>query len=148
MWLCVLMPHVNDPAVIRRLLTTPARWAIVGLSTNRARVAYGVSLYIQGGLGMTIVPVHPAAELVHGEPGYPDLAAIPGQVDVVDLFVNSSLAGAVVDQAIAIGAHAVWFQLGVIDEVAAARASAAGLDVVMDACPAIEGPRIGLGAHG
>ncbi len=141
------MPQVNDPAVIRRLLSTRARWAVVGLSTNRGRVAHGISLYLQGGLGMTIVPVHPAAETVHGEVGYPDLAAVPGSVDVVDVFVSSALAGAVVDQAIAIGAQAVWLQLGVIDEDAAERARAAGLDVVMDTCPAIEGPRIGLGAH-
>ncbi|WP_407342963.1 CoA-binding protein [Pengzhenrongella phosphoraccumulans] len=141
------MPHVNDPAVIRRLLTTPARWAVVGLSTNRERVAYGIALYLQGALGMTIVPVHPAAEPVHGEMGYAGLEDVPGPVDVVDIFVNSALAGAVVDQAIAIGARAVWLQLGVVDEVAAARAAAAGLDVVMDTCPAIEGPRIGVGAH-
>ena len=142
------MAHVNDPDVVRRLLSTPARWAVVGLSTNRGRVAYGVSLYVQGGLGMTIVPVHPAAESVHGEVGYPDLAAVPGPIDVVDVFVNSTLAGAVVDHAIAIGAHAVWLQLGVVDEDAAERAHAAGLDVVMDSCPAIEGPRFGLGARG
>lgn len=141
------MPHVNDPAVVRRLLSTPARWAVVGLSTNRGRVAYGVSLYLQGGLGMTIVPVHPAAETVHGEVGYGTLAEVPGAVDVVDIFVNSALAGAVVDQAIAVGARAVWLQLGVVDDDAAARARAAGLDVVMDTCPAIEGPQLGLGAH-
>jgi len=138
------MTHANDPAVIRRLLTTPARWAVVGLSSNRARAAYGVAAYLQRGLGMTIVPVHPAGETVHGAPGYADLAEVPDVVDVVDVFVNAGLAGAVVDQAIAIGARAVWLQLGVIDEEAVARAQAAGLDVVMDACPAIEGPALGL----
>lgn len=141
------MPHVNDPAVIRRLLTTPGRWAVVGLSSNRGRVAYGVSLYLRDGLGMTIVPVHPAAETVHGAAGYGALTEVPGVVDVVDVFVNSTLAGAVVDQAIAIGARAVWLQLGVVDDDAAERARAAGLDVVMDTCPAIEGPRFGLGAR-
>ena len=139
------MAHVNDPDVVRRLLSTPARWAVVGLSTNRGRVAYGVSLYVQGGLGMTIVPVHPAAETVHGQPGYARLADVPGGVDVVDVFVNSTLAGAVVDHAIAIGAHAVWLQLGVVDDAAAERAHAAGLDVVMDTCPVMEGPPLGLG---
>ena len=136
--------HRNDPEVVRRLLTTPARWAVVGLSGNRRRTAYGISSYLQG-LGMTIVPVHPRAETVHGETGYPSLSAVPGPIDVVDCFVNSGLVGAVVDEAIAVGAKAVWLQLGVVDEAAAARATAAGLDVVMDTCPAIEAPRLGVG---
>ena len=135
--------HRNDPEVVRRLLATPGRWAVVGLSANHRRVAYGIASYLQG-LGMTIVPVHPKADTVHGEQGYPTLADVPGQVDVVDVFVRSELAGAVVDDAIAVGAKAVWLQLGVIDEEAAARAKAAGLDVVMDTCPAIEAPRMGL----
>ncbi|WP_311836319.1 CoA-binding protein [Cellulomonas fimi] len=136
------MPHHNDPAVIRRLLTTPGRWAVVGLSTNRGRAAYGVAQYLQQGLGMTIVPIHPAAPTVHGSAGHARLADVPDPVDVVDVFVNSTRAGAVVDDAIAAGAGAVWLQLGVVDEAAAARAAAAGLDVVMDACPAIEGRRL------
>ena len=136
--------HRNDPDVVRRLLTTSGRWAVVGLSANPRRVAYGIASYLQG-LGMTIVPVHPKADTVHGEQGFPTLADVPGQVDVVDVFVRSELAGAVVDDAIAAGAKAVWLQLGVIDEEAAARAKAAGLDVVMDTCPAIEAPRMGLG---
>ena len=136
--------HRNDPEVVRRLLSTPGRWAVVGLSSNPKRVAYGIASYLQG-LGMTIVPVHPKADTVHGEQGYARLADIPGRVDVVDVFVRSELAGAVVDDAIAAGAKAVWLQLGVIDEEAAARAKAAGLDVVMDTCPAIEAPRLGLG---
>ena len=135
--------HRNDPDVVRRLLATPGRWAVVGLSANPRRVAYGIASYLQG-LGMTIVPVHPKADTVHGEQGYPTLADVPGTVDVVDVFVRSDLAGAVVDDAIAAGAKAVWLQLGVVDEAAAARARAAGLDVVMDTCPAIEAPRLGL----
>lgn len=138
------MSHHNDSEVIRRLLTTPGRWAVVGLSTNASRAAYGVARYLQRNLSQEIVPVHPRAETVHGATGYAQLAQVPGPVDVVDVFVNSTLAGAVVDEAIAIGAGAVWLQLGVIDEDAAARATAAGLDVVMDTCPAIEGPGLGL----
>jgi hypothetical protein len=134
---------VNDPNSIRELLTTPGRWAVVGLSTNRARAAYGVAEYLQN-VGMEIFPVHPKAETVHGATGYHSLAEVPGRIDVVDVFVNSSHAGAVVDDAIAVGARAVWLQLGVIDEKAAERAAAAGLTVVMDACPAIEGRRLGL----
>ena len=139
--------HRNDPNVMRRLLATPGRWAIVGLSDNPARVAYRIAAYVQN-LGMEIVPVHPKADTVHGARGYAtlaDLAAADNRpIDVVDVFVRSELAGAVVDEAIAVGARAVWLQLGVIDEAAAARAAAAGLDVVMDTCPAIEAPRLGI----
>ena len=137
------MAHRNDPDVITRLLSTPGRWAVVGLSTNSARAAYGVARYVQS-IGHTIVPVHPRAEAVHGAAGVATLEDVEGPVDVVDVFVNSHLAGDVVDRAIAIGAGAVWLQLGVVDEDAAERARAAGLDVVMDACPAIEGPQRGL----
>jgi uncharacterized protein len=135
--------HVNDPVVIRRLLTGQGRWAVVGLSANTERIAYGIASYLQD-RGMTIVPVHPRADTVHGEQGYPSLAVVPGRIDVVDVFVRSDLAGAVVDEAIAAGAGAVWLQLGVIDDAAASRARHAGLDVVMDTCPAIEAPRLGL----
>lgn len=134
--------HTNDPAVIRRLLTTPARWAVVGLSNNPLRVAPAVAHFLQHQLGMKIVPVSLRADDVLGEPGHHKLAEIAGHVDVVDCFVNSQRVGAIVDEAIAIGASAVWLQLGVIDEAAAARAKAAGLDVVMDTCPMIELPRL------
>ena len=87
---------------------------------------------------MEIIPVSLRGDSVLGEPGYKTLGEIPGHVDVVDCFVNSQKVGAVVDQAIAIGASAVWLQLGVIDEEALARAKSAGLDVVMDTCPIIE----------
>lgn len=138
------MAHTNDVDVVRQLLTTPGRWAVVGLSENRARAAHGVAAYLQRMLRMQIVPVHPNAQTVHGERGYPTLADVPGEIDVVDVFVNSELAGDVVDQAIARGAKAVWLQLDVIDEHAAQRAKDAGLAVVMNACPAIEGPRLGI----
>jgi uncharacterized protein len=135
--------ELNDPEVIRRLVTTPGRWAVVGLSSNTARPAYGVARYLQE-IGHEIVPVHPRAESVHGAPGHASLAMVPGRVDVVDVFVNAAAAGAVVDDAIAAGAGAVWLQLGVVDEAAARRAADAGLDVVMDRCPAIEGRALGL----
>ena len=124
-------------ATIDRVLDDTTTWAVVGLSTNTARAAYGVASTLQRA-DKRIVPVHPSAETVHGEQGYANLADIPFPVDVVDVFVRSELAGAVADEAIAIGAKAVWFQLGVIDEEAAARVRAAGLDMVMDRCPAIE----------
>lgn len=124
-------------------MTADGVWAIVGLSTSRARVAHEVAAYLQQ-IGKRIVPVHPRAETVHGEPGYATLAEIPFAIDVVDCFVNSSLVGAVVDDAIAVGAGAVWLQLDVIDAAAAVRATEAGLSVVMDRCPVIEGARLGL----
>ena len=88
--------------------------------------------------GHQIIPVYPRAEVVHGETGYRTLAEIPVKVDVVDCFVNSNLVGKVVDEAIAIGAKAVWLQLGVIDSDAIERAKSAGLITVMNRCPAIE----------
>lgn len=138
------MPHRNDPDVVRRLLVDTRRWAVVGLSGNRHRVAYRIASYLQEALDKQIVPVHPSAVDVHGERGYASLHDVPGRVDVVDVFVRSELAGAVVDDAIAVGAGAVWLQLGVVDEAAAGRAREAGLDVVMDTCPAMEAPRLGL----
>ena len=137
------MSHTNDPAVVRRLLAEKGRWAVVGLSANEGRTAYGVAAYVRD-LGHEIVPVHPRAETVHGQRGYASLAEVPGEIDVVDVFINSRLAGTVVDDAIARGARAVWLQLGVVDEAAARRAADAGLDVVMDTCPAIEAPLLGL----
>ncbi|MCM2417634.1 CoA-binding protein [Streptomyces sp. RKAG293] len=133
----------GDAATVRKILTgTGDTWAVVGLSNNEARAAYGVARVLQR-FGKRIVPVHPKAETVHGEQGYASLADIPFPVDVVDVFVNSELAGAVADEAVAAGAKAVWFQLGVIDEAAFERTRAAGAEMVMDRCPAIEIPRLG-----
>ena len=143
--------HRNDPAIVRSLLTTPATWAVVGLSDNRGRTAYRVSEWLGQRLGMHVLPIHPSAPFeppVLGASGYAALAAVPDgtMVSVVDCFVRSQLVGAVVDEAIAqrdrLGIKAVWLQLGVIDEAAAARAADARLAVVMDTCPKIEWPRI------
>ncbi|MFJ9153111.1 CoA-binding protein [Streptomyces sp. NPDC102270] len=133
----------GDPATIRKILTELGdTWAVVGLSSNQRRAAYGVAAVLQR-YGKRIVPVHPKAETVHGERGYASLADIPFDVDVVDVFVNADLAGTVADEAVSKGAKAVWFQLDVIDEAAYDRTRAAGLDMVMDRCPAIEIPRLG-----
>ena len=131
----------GDEDTVRRLRDDTSVWAVVGLSGNPGRPAYGVARFLQE-QGKRIVPVHPKAETVHGEKGYASLSEVPFPVDVVDVFVNSSLAGPVADEAVAIGAKAVWFQLGVVDEAAYERARAAGLDMVMDRCPAIEWPRL------
>jgi uncharacterized protein len=136
----------RDSDVIRRLLTTPATWAVVGLSANTERTAYRIGRYLRDRLGMNIVPVNLRGENTLGERGYRRLADVPGPVQVVDCFVNSQRVGAVVDDAIAakdrLGIEAVWLQLGVIDDAAAERARAAGLDVVMDTCPAMEAPAL------
>lgn len=134
---------MDEDGAVDELLRTPRTWAVVGLSPNRARAAYGVARYLQG-IGHTIVPVHPGAATVHGATGYARLADLPAPPDVVDVFVNSSRAGAVVDEAVAVGARAVWLQLGVHADDAVARARAAGVLVVQDSCPAIEGRARGL----
>jgi predicted CoA-binding protein len=134
------MTTYGDDAAVREILTgTGDVWAVVGLSNNTARAAYGVARVLQR-YGKRIVPVHPRAETVLGEQGYATLADIPFPVDVVDVFVNSALAGAVADEAVAAGAKAVWFQLDVIDESAYRRTTDAGLTMVMNRCPAIEIP--------
>jgi len=123
----------EDIKTVLRLKT----WAVVGLGNNPERAAFGVSKLLQN-KGHRIVPVYPRAETVHGEVGYKTLSEIPFEIDVVDCFVNSNLVGKVVDEAISIGAKAVWLQLDVIDLEAVDRAKAAGLLTVMDRCPAIE----------
>ena len=127
---------INTSAEIDAVLALKT-WAVVGLGNNTERAAFGVAKLLQD-QGHTIIPVHPRGESVHGQIGYVRLADIPQTIDVVDCFVNSTVVGSVVDEAISIGAKAVWLQLDVIDEAAAARAEAAGLLVVMDRCPAIE----------
>jgi len=128
-------------------MRTKGTWAVVGLTTNEWRSAYEVSLYVRDRMGMTIIPVNLPGDDVHGEKGYRSLTDIPPEkhpIDVVDCFVNSHRVGAVIDEAIAVGAKAVWLQLGVFDDAATDRAKAAGLDVVVNACPAREGWRVGI----
>jgi predicted CoA-binding protein len=143
-----MAPTISDPTVIRKVLTTPATWAVVGLSMDTTRTAYGVARWLHDGLGHRIIPVHPRASEVWDEAAYRTLTQIPDGtvVAVVDCFVNSLRVGAVVDEAIAnkdrLGIETVWLQLGVIDHEAAQRALSAGLDVVMDTCPRIEYPKL------
>jgi predicted CoA-binding protein len=128
-------------------MRTKGTWAVVGLTTNEWRSAYEVSLYVRDRMGMEIIPVNLPGDDVHGEKGYRSLTDIPAEkhpIDVVDCFVNSHRVGAVIDEAIAVGAKAVWLQLGVFDDAATDRAKAAGLDVVVNACPAREGWRVGI----
>jgi len=127
----------QDPAVINHLLDDLETWAVVGLSQDTRRTAYAIAQVLQAH-GKKVVPVHPRAETVLGEQGYATLAEIPFPVDVVDCFVRSEIAANVADEAVAVGARAVWFQQGVVDHEAFARTTAAGLDMVMDTCPVIE----------
>ena len=138
-----IVPHTNDVALIRALLNDPGVWVVVGLSNNEERPAHRVARWLKHEQGRTVIPVHPRAEAVFEEKGYASLADLPDQdIKVVDCFVNSERVGAVVDEVIEqrerLGIDAVWLQVGVIDEEAAARAKAAGLGVVMDTCPKIE----------
>lgn len=137
------MRHDSSEETIRSVLTDTTTWAIVGCSPEPARDSHRVARFLQE-RGFRVIPVNPEADEILGERCYPNLADIPAEagVEVVDIFRRSELAGDHVDEAIAAGAKAVWLQLGVIDGAAAARANAAGLDVVMDRCPAIELPRI------
>lgn len=139
---------MSEEDTIRRILTTARTIAVVGWSPKPDRASHGVAAFLAR-RGYRVIPVNP------GQAGQEALGAIvraslaevvakDGPVDMVDVFRRSEEAGAVVDEAIAIGAKAVWLQLGVIDEIAAARARAAGLEVVMNRCPAIEIPRLGL----
>ena len=130
-----------DRDTIRFMLEECETWAVVGLSGNPDRTAYRIARFLQQH-GKRIVPVHPDAPTVLGEQGYAALADVPFPVDVVDVFRRSESAGAFADQAVAAGARAVWFQLGVVDQDAFRRTTEAGVPMVMDTCPAIEWPRL------
>jgi predicted CoA-binding protein len=124
-------PQVTD--IAERILTSARTIAVVGLSADPRRPSHGVARYLQRA-GYRIIPVNPNIDEVLGERAYPSLRQIPQPVDVVDVFRRSEFVGPIVDDAIAIKANAVWLQDGVVDEDAAARARASGLDVVMDDC--------------
>ena len=131
------MPEWLDADNIRFLLDDCDTWAVVGLSGNPDRTAYRIAQMLQD-RGKRIIPIHPEAPTVLGETGYPTLAEVPFPVDVVDVFRRSEAAGEFADQAVAIGARGVWFQLGVVDHDAFRRTTEAGVPMVMDTCPAIE----------
>jgi len=128
---------------VRTVLTTTKTWAVVGCSPDPHRDSHRIAALLQRH-GYRVIPVNPNCDDVLGERAYPSLDAVPAseRIEVVDIFRRSDAAGAHVDEAIAVGARAVWLQLGVIDEEACARARAAGLIAVMNRCPAIELPRL------
>jgi predicted CoA-binding protein len=137
----------SDPEVARRILTEFRIWAVVGASPDPARASHGVTRSLMR-FGYEVIPIYPRPAAIHGLATVPDLATAAAQrpadspIEVVDIFRASHRAGAHVDEAIEIGAKAVWLQLGVWDEEAAERAAAAGLLVVMDRCPAIDYPAL------
>jgi predicted CoA-binding protein len=136
------LTHDDDIADLLRQVRTIA---LIGASDRPDRPSYDVMRSLQGH-GYRVIPVNPqiTGEHVHGEYVWRELAQIGEPIDLVDIFRNSAAAGEAVDQAIACGAKAVWMQLGVVNDAAAARAEAAGLAVVMDRCPKIEIARLGL----
>jgi predicted CoA-binding protein len=140
------MDHDNYPdAYLRDILTSVRTIAIVGASPRRERPSHGVMAYLQR-RGYRTIPVNPnaAGVTINGETVCRRLADIPEPIDMVDVFRRSDAAGEAAGEAIAIGAKVIWMQLGVRDDAAAARAEARGLKVVMNRCPAIEIPRLGL----
>jgi predicted CoA-binding protein len=142
------MPLTRDED-IAELLTNARTIAMIGASDRPGRASYGVMKFLQDH-GYRVFPVNPqiTGEHVHGEFVWRELAQIGEAIDIVDIFRRSEMAGEAVDQAIFAGAKAVWMQLGVINDDAAARAEAAGLKVVMDRCPKIDIARLGLPAVG
>jgi len=138
------MPLTRDED-IAELLTSTRTIAMVGASDRPNRPSHGVMRILQDH-GYRVFPVNPqiAGEQVHGKLVLRNLSEVGVPIDIVDIFRRSDAAGAALDDAIRVGAKAVWMQIGVIDEDAAARAEAAGLKVVMDRCPAIEIPRLGI----
>lgn len=138
------MPLTADED-IAALLRSARTIAMIGASDRPERPSNRVMKFLQG-QGYRVIPVNPqiTGEHIHGEYVWRELAQVGEPIDIVDIFRRPEFAGEAVDQAIAAGAGAVWMQLGVINEAAAARAEAAGLKVVMDRCPAIEIPRLGI----
>ena len=138
------MPLTRDED-IKALLEETRTIALVGASDRPSRPSYGVMATLQRH-GYRVIPVNPqiTGEHLHGEFVFRELAQLGDPIDLVDIFRRSDAAGEAVDEAIAIGAKAVWMQLGVVNKPAAERAEAAGLKVVMDRCPAIDIPRLGV----
>lgn len=136
----------NDPFLIEKLLTTHgATWAIVGLTDSPDRVAKPIASFLKSELGMNIIPVNLRREPVNGDHAYARIAEIPLHIDVVHVFINGAAAVEIVDEAIRKGVQTIWFQVDVDSPEAVEKALAAGLNVVADTCPSIEGRMRSIG---
>ena len=124
---------MNNDQMMKDILLSAKTVASVGLSSNRMKESYGIVEYLKG-QGYRIIPVNPTATEILGEKSYPDLESVPEKIDVVQVFRKPEDVPSVVDSAIKVGAKVVWMQEGIVNEEAAAKARAAGLQVVMDAC--------------
>jgi predicted CoA-binding protein len=135
------LTHWQDPQVIDRVVTSARSVAVIGASPNPGRPSHGVAAYLRSS-GLRVFAVNPEITDLFGQPAYPSLADVPERVDVVDVFRRPRFVREIAEQAVQAGAGALWLQLGVIDEQAADLASAAGLDVIMDKCLAVEHRRL------
>lgn len=142
--MCLL---INNPETIRKVLTTSRTIALVGASPKAIRPSNYVMKFLLDH-DYTVIPINPGLEgnELHGQKVYASLSSLPSEisVDMVDIFRNTEAVPPIVDEAIAIGAKSIWMQLGIVHEEAAETARAAGLEVVMDSCPKIELPRLGI----
>lgn len=140
-----LLARWSDPSVAERILRSFRVWAVVGCSSDPERPSHRVSRYLIS-QGYQVVPINPNEQSVHGRPAYPDIRSVPADprapIEVVDLFRRSDSVPAHVEEAIEVGAKAIWMQLGVWNVDAAERAAEAGLLVVMDRCPSIDHPAL------
>jgi predicted CoA-binding protein len=139
------MTEATIDQTMRDILISSKTIAVIGASNKTHRASFSVMQFLQA-KGFKCIPVSPrlAGQELLSEKVYADLASIPQPIDLVDMFINSEAAGTITDEAIAAGAKAIWMQLGVINEAAADRAREAGLQIVMDHCPAQEWSRLGL----
>ncbi len=132
-----MKPEIDLNETIRFILTEYKRVAVIGVSDNPSRASYHIAKYLIGS-GFTVIPINPALSEIFGLQCYPDLLTAPGPIEIVDIFRRPEFIPEIVDQAIKIGAKAVWMQSGLVEEASAERARAAGLKVVMDHCIMVE----------
>jgi uncharacterized protein len=132
---------MNDDQMMKDILSSAKTIASVGLSSNPAKESFGIAAYLKG-QGYRVIPVNPTTAEVFGEKSYPDLESVPERIDVVQVFRKPEDVPPVVDSAIKVGAQVVWMQEGIVNEEAAAKARAAGLQVVMDACMRVSHRRL------